>query len=121
MSIQQSDSTMEDFQLDKSLKFDYHGNKYSLFIGGLNPNTDEDAIVEKIQQIGVTEIIDVKIIRDKRSYSKRYAEVNLFLINSVKIMKDKYSNCKNVIPIRLVLYLRLVVTKLVLIKLLVLY
>ena len=82
--------------LDKSLKYDYHGNKYSLFIGGLDPGTSEDELMENIESIGVTDIIDVKIQRNELLESKRYAEVHLFSIESVQRIKSEYIDYKNV-------------------------
>ena len=96
MSIQQSESRLEDFLLDKSLKYDYHGNKYSLFIGGLDPGTSEVEIMKNIENIGVTDIIDVVVQRNNLLESKRYAEVHLFSIDSVKLIQDKYPGQKNV-------------------------
>ena len=82
--------------VDPSLKYDYHGNKYSLFIGGLEHDTCEDDIVKKIENIGVTDIIDVKLNRDK--YQNKYAQVNLFSIKSVVIIKERYPDKENVVP-----------------------
>ena len=82
--------------LDKSLKYDYHGNKYSLFIGGLAPCMSEDELMENIESIGVTDIIDVKIQRNELLESKRYAEVHLFSIESVQRIKSEYIDYKNV-------------------------
>ena len=79
---------------DPSLKYDYHGNKYSLFIGGLNHDTCENDIVKEFENIGVTDIIDVKLNKDE--CLNKYAEVNLFSINSVEIVKEKYPDKKNV-------------------------
>ena len=83
--------------LNKSLKYSYYGNKYSLFIGGLDPLTSEVEIVREIESIGVTDIIDVKIQTHGILLSKRYAEVHLFSTLSVEIIKNKYPNCENVI------------------------
>ena len=61
-SNQDKTSTWLDCQIsDPSLKYDYNGNKYSLFIGGLDRDTCEDDLVKKIKNIGVTEIINVKL------------------------------------------------------------
>ena len=57
----------------------------SLSIGGLEHDTCKDDIAKKIENIGVTDIIDVKLNRDK--YLNKYAEVNLFSIKSVEIVK----------------------------------
>ena len=86
----------EESYLDKSLKYNYHGNKYSLFIGGLDAGTSEVDIVKKIENIGVTDIIDVKIQRNELLESKRYAEVHLFSIESVQRIKSEYIDYKNV-------------------------
>ena len=76
------------------MKYDYHGNKHSLFIGGLKYGTLEDDIVRKIESIGIADIIDVKLSRDK--CLNKYAEVNLFSIKSVEIVKKKYPDKENV-------------------------
>ena len=86
----------EESYLEKSLKYDYHGNKYSLFIGGLDPGTSEDELMENIESIGVTDIIDVKILKDERLKSKRYAEVHLYSVESVQRIKSRYIDHKNV-------------------------
>ena len=82
--------------VDPSLKYDYHGNKYSLFIGGLKHDTCEDDIVMKIENVGVSDIIDVKLYGDR--YLNKYAEVNLFSIKSVEIIKEYYPDKENVFP-----------------------
>ena len=96
MSNLQNNLMFEETYLDKSLKYDYHGNKYSLFIGGLDPGTSEDEIVKNIESIGVTDIIDVKIQRNELLESKRYAEVHLFSIESIQRIKSGYIDHKNV-------------------------
>ena len=98
MSSHQDSFMFEESYLDKSLKYDYHGNKYSLFIGGLDPGTSEVEIVKKIENIGVTDLVDAKIQRNKFLESKRYAEVHLFSIESVKLVKLRYPGKKNVFP-----------------------
>ena len=96
MSNLQSNLIFEESYLDKSLKYNYHGNKYSLFIGGLKLGTSEVDVVKKIESIGITDIIDVKIQRNEHLESKRYAEVHLFSIESVQRIKRKYMYYKNV-------------------------
>ena len=86
----------EESYLEKSLKYDYHGNKYSLFIGGLDPGTSEVEITKNIENIGVTDTIDVKILRDEHLESKRYAEVHFFSVESVQRIKSGYIDHKNV-------------------------
>ena len=86
----------EESYLEKSLKYDYHGNKYSLFIGGLDPGTSEVEIVKKIENVVVTDIIDVKIQRNEHLESKRYAEVHLFSIECVQRIKSGYIDHENV-------------------------
>ena len=82
----QSNLKPEKSYLDKSLKYDYHGNKYSLFISGLDPGKIEVEIAKQIENIGVTDIIDVKMQNNK--FLESYAEVNLFSIESVQRKKE---------------------------------
>ena len=58
------------------------------FFGGLKYDTLEDDIVRKIESIGITDIIDVKLNTDK--CLNKYAEVNLFSMKSVEIIKENY-------------------------------
>ena len=96
-SIQDKTSTRLGCKIaDPSLKYDYHGNKYSLFIVGLKHDTCEDDIVKKIESIGVTDIIDVTINRDK--HLNKYAEINLFSLKSVEIVNERYPDKENVFP-----------------------
>ena len=88
MSNIQNKLMFEESYLKKLIKHDYHGNKYSLFIGGLDPGTCEDKIVKKIESIGVADIIDVKIQRNEHLESKRYAEVHLFSTESVERIRE---------------------------------
>ena len=95
MSIKGKNSRWLDYQIvDPSLKYDYKGNEYSLFIGGLNHDTSEDDIVKKIENIGVLDIIDVKLSSNK--YQEKYAEVSLFSKQSVETIKESYTDKENV-------------------------
>ena len=75
---------------DSHWKFGYHGNQYWIFIGDLNSNTSERDLIEVLEIIAVTDIIDVKIQRNEIGDSKRYAEVHLFSTDSVERIKENY-------------------------------
>ena len=92
----QSNLKPEKSYLDKSLKYDYHGNKYSLFISVLDPGKIEVEIAKQIENIGVTDIIDVKMQNNK--FLESYAEVNLFSIESVQRIKKEYICSENIFP-----------------------
>ena len=96
MSNLRNNLMFEEFYMDKTLKYNYNGNKYSLFIGRLNLSMSEDDIIKKIESNGVTDIIDVKIQRNEQLESKRYAEVHLFSIKSVQRIRREYNRYKNV-------------------------
>ena len=77
-------------KIDLSLKHDYHGNKYSLFIGGLKHETKDD-VIKKLESMGVTDVIDVRVFVEVDRYRvTKYAEVHLFSIESVEMVKQKY-------------------------------
>ena len=95
MSINGKISKWLDCQIvDPSLKYDYQGNEYSLFIGGLNHDTSEDDIMKKTKNIGVLDIIDVKLSSNK--YQEKYAEVSLFSKRSIETIKESYPDKQNI-------------------------
>ena len=76
-------------KLDPSLRHDFRGNKYSLFIGGLKHDTKHD-VIKKLESMGVTDVIDVRVFVEVDRYRVvKYAQVHLFSVESVEMIKKK--------------------------------